>query len=57
MQAADMTFGIEIECFLPNDVVAREGIRVGGYHRGLQVPGLPAGRPRTTGRCSLASRT
>lgn len=43
MHASQMTFGIEIECFLPNAVMNREGIVVGGYHRGTQIPGLPAG--------------
>ncbi len=37
--ANDTTFGIEIECTLP--VTVR--IEVGGYHRGCQIEGLPAG--------------
>lgn len=43
MNAADLTFGIEIECFLPADVVRQQRIVVGGYHAPVQVPGLPAG--------------
>jgi hypothetical protein len=40
IDAADVTFGIEIECHLP----AGTGIRVGNYSGdGIQVPGLPAG--------------
>jgi hypothetical protein len=41
--ATDLTFGIEIEGLLPDDVINREGIRIGSYHRGIQVPGLPSG--------------
>lgn len=43
MNASDMTFGIEIECFLPNEVIYRNRIVLGGYHAGVQIPGLPAG--------------
>ena len=38
-----LTFGIEIEGLLPIDVLQREGITVGGYHSGDQVPGMPDG--------------
>jgi len=41
--ADQLTFGIEIEGILPTDVIMREDIRIGGYHRGIQVPGLPEG--------------
>jgi hypothetical protein len=34
-----MTFGIEIECTVPSEL----HLSVGGYHRGIQIPGLPAG--------------
>jgi len=38
-KAAELTFGIEIECFLP-----RGSVRVGGYHRGARLGGdFPAG--------------
>lgn len=43
MNASQMTFGIEIECFLPVAVMDREGITVGGYHAGRNIPGLPSG--------------
>jgi len=39
--AADLTFGIEIECYIPED--AARGIQVGRYHHGIQVEGLPTG--------------
>lgn len=37
------TFGIEIECTLPTEFVYANNIRIGGYHRGIQIPGLPEG--------------
>lgn len=43
MNASEMTFGIEIECNLPVAKMAELEMRVGGYHRGTQVPGLPEG--------------
>ena len=43
-KAAEVTFGIEIECFLP-----RGSVRVGGYHAGLELGGrFPAGMPAAT---------
>lgn len=39
--AHDLTFGVEIECYLPwNNAI---DIQVGSYHAGIQVPGLPPG--------------
>lgn len=43
MQTSELTFGIEIECFLPAATVSERNIIVGGYHSPIQVPGLPAG--------------
>lgn len=43
MNAAEMTFGIEIECFLPVQIMDNVGIVVGYYHQGQQIPNLPAG--------------
>jgi hypothetical protein len=43
MNASQMTFGIEIECQIPNEVIAEQNIRVGQYHVGQQVPGMPIG--------------
>lgn len=31
--AADLTFGFEIECNMPNEAVQHYGLEVGGYHR------------------------
>jgi Putative amidoligase enzyme len=39
MTAAEITFGIEIECFIP----AENAPVVGAYHRGWQIAGLPQG--------------
>lgn len=38
MNASEITFGIEIECYVPHGTLC-----VGGYHHGIQVPGLPQG--------------
>src|SRR5687767_12830649 len=43
MNASDMTFGIEIECYLPESAFTSGAVVAGGYHSGVQVPGLPAG--------------
>lgn len=38
-KAAEITFGVEIECFLP-----RGAVRIGAYHRGIELGGrFPAG--------------
>ena len=55
MNASEMTFGVEIECFLPREIVESQGIRVGGYHHGTQIPGLPEGW-QAQSDCSLRSR-
>jgi hypothetical protein len=39
MNAAEMTFGIEIECSIP----AMNAPQVGGYHNGRQIDSLPVG--------------
>ncbi len=41
--AADLTFGIEIETIAPESAVANDGLRIGPYQRGIQVPYLPTG--------------
>jgi len=33
-----MTFGVEIECTLPNRYVRAQRIQIGGYHRGAELP-------------------
>ena len=53
--ADQLTFGIEIEGLLPADVVSREEITVGHYHRGIQIPGLPTGW-KAESDCSIDSR-
>ena len=55
--AADqLTFGVEIEGLLPDETIDRESIRVGGYHRGIQIPGLPDGW-KAEDDCSIGERT
>ena len=43
MNANELTFGIEIETIAPDRAVRDDGLRIGGYRRGIQVPYLPAG--------------
>lgn len=43
MNANDLTFGIEIETIAPDSAVANDGLRIGPYKHGIQVPYLPAG--------------
>ena len=43
MNANDLTFGIEIETIAPDSAVRNDGLRIGPYRRGIQVPYLPAG--------------
>jgi hypothetical protein len=43
MNANEMTFGIEIETVAPDSAVTSDGLRIGGYHCGIQVPYLPTG--------------
>jgi hypothetical protein len=43
MNASEMTFGIEIETIAPASAVENDGLRIGSYHQGIQVPYLPAG--------------
>ncbi len=43
MNANELTFGIEIETTLSCETARREGLSIGDYHRGIQVPYLPQG--------------
>ncbi len=43
MNANEMTFGVEIETVAPNSAVENDGLRIGAYHHGIQVPYLPEG--------------
>jgi DNA repair protein RadD len=38
MNANEMTFGIEIETIAPETAVQNDGLRIGPYRRGIQVP-------------------
>jgi len=48
MNANEMTYGVELEVFVPATVQ----IQVGGYHNGMQVAGLPTGW-NAQGDCSI----
>lgn len=43
MNATDLSFGVEIETIAPDSAVRDDGLRIGPYKRGIQVPYLPAG--------------
>jgi hypothetical protein len=43
MNANEMTFGIEIETVAPASALRNDGLRIGSYHAGAQVPYLPEG--------------
>jgi hypothetical protein len=43
MNASDMTFGVEIETIAPHSALENDGLRIGAYHQGIQVPYLPQG--------------
>lgn len=43
MNASDMTFGVEIETIAPQSAIDNDGLRIGVYHYGFQVPYLPQG--------------
>jgi hypothetical protein len=39
-RAEGYTWGVEIECFVPQWVIAELGIRIGSYHHGYPLPSL-----------------
>ena len=43
MNASEMTFGVEIETVAPQSAIENDGLRIGAYHQGIQVPYLPQG--------------
>jgi len=43
MNANEMTFGIEIETIAPESAAQNDGLQIGTYHHGIQVPYLPEG--------------
>jgi hypothetical protein len=49
-----ITFGVEIECYIPAAAMAAAGWVLGGYHSGRQIPGLPVGW-NAQSDCSLHS--
>lgn len=56
MNANNMTFGIEIETIAPDSAVQNDGLRIGMYHHGIQVPYLPEGWKAECDRSIDASR-
>lgn len=43
MNANTYTFGLELELMVPDSVLRNQGLRIGAYHVGTQVPFLPNG--------------
>ena len=43
MNANEWNFGVELEATAPQSAVENDGLRIGAYHQGIQVPFLPAG--------------
>lgn len=43
MNANELTFGVEIETVVSYEAAASNGLQIGAYHVGTQVPYLPAG--------------
>ena len=43
MNSLDLNFGVEIETIAPDAAVCNDGLRIGPYHHGIQVPYLPTG--------------
>lgn len=43
MNASEMTFGVETETVAPDSAIQNDGLRIGSYHHGIQVPYLPTG--------------
>jgi hypothetical protein len=43
MNANELTFGVEIETVAPDTAVQNDGLRIGPYRHGIQVPYLPTG--------------
>lgn len=48
MNANELTFGIEIETIAPTSALVNDGLRIGPYKHGIQVPYL--GIDQTTGQ-------
>lgn len=43
MNAQDLTYGVEVETLAPDSAIQNDGLRIGPYKRGIQVPYLPTG--------------
>ena len=43
MNANQMSFGVEVETVATDTAVTNDGLRIGAYHHGIQVPYLPQG--------------
>jgi hypothetical protein len=43
MDAKSWKFGVELELGAPESVLQNDGLRIGPYHHGIQVPVLPDG--------------
>src|SRR5665647_1701865 len=43
MNANELTLGVEIETVAPDSAVRNDGLRIGSYRHGIQVPYLPTG--------------
>jgi hypothetical protein len=43
IKAEFLTFGVELETVADASLVENEGLHIGAYHHGIQVPYLPAG--------------
>ncbi len=43
MNANTYTFGLELELQVPDSILRNQGMRIGAYHVGAQVPFLPNG--------------
>lgn len=41
--ASELTFGVEIETVAPDAAITNDGLRIGAYRNGIQVPYLPQG--------------
>jgi hypothetical protein len=43
MNANQATYGVEIETVVADSAITEDGLRIGAYHHGIQVPYLPTG--------------
>ena len=43
MNVNEITFGCELECMIPAQLIINGTVQVGGYHAGRQISALPRG--------------